>query len=116
MSTEIIVCSICKSRDFSPSEWKEVLKVSSSLGIVRQSLRWDLYEPDFLRLEPEYTREKLTLIYEPSLECLCITTRLAEILDLDLLELTSSEYEVLGCDLIAECFTTLSNSEWDLFS
>ena len=115
MSSEIVVRTVRESRDLSPAKWKEILKVSCSFTIMWESLCWDLHESHILRLESEYNREKLSLIYEPLLECLRISTRLAEILDLDLFEFSCSEYEVLWCDLIAERFTTLSDSEWDFF-
>ena len=45
-----------------------------------------------------------------------IRSWLNEVLDLHLLKFSSTEDEISGSDLIAECLTDLCDSEWDFFS
>jgi hypothetical protein len=116
MGIEIVVRTIRESRDLSPTEWKEVFEIPCSKRIVRESLFRDFDKPDFLRFESENFGEESILFTEPDFKILCIRSWLAEILDLDLFELSCSENEVLRSDLVAKCLSTLSHTEWDLLA
>ena len=116
MSPEIVISAICKSRNFTPSKWKEIFKITGPLRVVRQTICWDFHESYFFLCETERLCEELSFIHEPLLKSFCISTWFAEVFDLNLFEFTSSEDKIFWGDLIAKCFTTLCYSEWNFFS
>lgn len=116
MCLEIVVSSIGKCRDLSPTKWKKVFEISGSFRIVWKSFFRDFDKSDFFRSESEHFREKFPFVEEPRLEELGIRSGLTEIFDLDLLEFSSTEDEVLRSDLIAKCFSTLRDTERDLLA
>lgn len=116
MSFEIIISAICKSRDFTPSKWKEIFKITGPLRVVRQTICWDFHESYFFLCKTERLCEELLLIHEPFFKMFTISTWFTKIFNLDLFKLPCSKYCIFWGDLIAKCFTTLCYSEWNFFA
>ncbi|CUP12822.1 Uncharacterised protein [Segatella copri] len=93
------------------AEWHLKLDVGSSIGIVSQFLVIVITVVLITHTEslvPSQTN--LLPIFKP----LHLSTRLAEELHLHLLELTHTEYELTGYNLVTESLTNLTDTEWQL--
>ena len=116
MRFEIIICTVCECGYFSPTKWKEIFKIPSTTRIMRKSIFWDFYKSNFFSRESEYFRKESLLFFEPIFKDSFIGSGLAEIFNLYLFKFAGTEYEILWSDFITEGLSTLSYSEWNLFT
>ena len=112
---KVIVGSVRNAPKLAPAEGEEVLEVGSCLGIEAKLLGGMVTESEMLLVYAEAKKE-VTAVASPVLEPLKVGAGLAEELKLHLLELSYTEDEVAGSDLVSERLTYLTNAERNLFT
>ncbi len=116
MSLKVIIGTICKCGYLAPSKWKEIFEVTSSLGIMRKSICWNLHKSYFFFCETKRLCEELLFIHEPFFKMLTISTRLTKVFNLYLFKFSCSEYCIFWSDFITKCFSTLCYPERDFLA
>ena len=111
MVAEVEVCSGVDSLELLETEWEVKLDISSGIGIMSE----------FLVIVKTIVLSTHTEVHVPVKTCLLpifeevhLSTRLAEELHFHLLELSHTENELTGNDLISECLTYLCYTERNL--
>ncbi len=110
---QVIVCPVRDAPQLAPAEGEQELDVRGSLGIEGKLLGIMVAHAGLFGLEAEGHQPvpaEILPIFEPLEVCI----GLAEKLKLHLLELTGTEGEVTGCDLISERLTHLADAEGNL--
>ena len=115
MLTEVIVGSVSDAPKLAPAEGEEELEVGGRLGVEAKLIGIVVTESEVLASHTE-VEEPLVAEVLPILEPLKIGAGLAEELKLHLLELTGTEGEVTGGDLVSEGLTDLRYAEGKLSS
>ena len=115
MLTEVVIGSVRYSPKLAPSEGEEELEVGGSLGIEAKLVGIVIAKSEVLASHTEVEEPLVTEVL-PILEPLEVGAGLAEELKLHLLELTGTEGEVAGGDLVSEGLTDLSYAEGKLSS
>ena len=115
MLSEVIVGSVRNAPQLAPAEGEEILKVGSSLGVEAKLLGRVVAKSQMLFLDAQ-TQQKVLAVASPVLKPLKVGAGLAEELKLHLLELSYTEDEVAGSDLVSERLAHLSDAEGNLFT
>ena len=115
MLGQVIVGPVSDAPEFSPAEGEEELDIGCCLGIEGEFFLIVISHSGLLGLKAEL-HEPVPAEILPVCEPLEICIRLAEELHFHLLELTGSESEVAGSDLVAERLTDLADSEGNFLS
>ncbi len=110
---QIVVGTIRNAPELAPAEGEEELQIRCGLGIERQLLLLMVSCPQHLLRNAQIQQPVLTELL-PVSEPLQIGIRLAEELQLHLLELSGTEGEVARCDLVTEGLSDLTDSEGQL--
>ena len=112
---QVVVGTVGNAPEFAPAEREQVLEVGGRLGVERQLFRLVVTQPQVFGVDVEGI-EPIAAVPAPVLEPLKVCTGLAEELEFHLLELTGTEGEVSGRDLVAEGLTDLADTERHLFA
>ena len=115
MLGQIVIGSVRDTPQFAPTEGEQELDIGSSLTVEAQFLRRVITKSHLVFLDAK-RQQPVTAEASPVLEPLHIGAGLAEELQLHLLELSGTESEVTGCDLITERLTNLSDTERNLLT
>ena len=115
MLSQVIIGSVCDAPQLAPAEREQELKVRSRLAVEAQLLRRMIAGTHLVILHAEGL-QPIDAVLLPVSEPLQVSTRLAEELQLHLLELPGTEGEVTRCNLVTEGLTNLSDTKRDLLS
>ena len=110
MSSQVIICSVRDAPKLAPAEREQELQVRGRLAVERKLFLLMIPGTHFIVLHAEGLQPVDAVLF-PVCEPLQISIRLTEELELHLLELTRTECEVAGRDLISEGFADLGNAE-----
>jgi len=115
MLGKVVVGSVSNAPKLAPSEREEELEVGGCLGIEAKLLGIVVAETDVLVTKTD-GKQPIVAEFSPICEPLEVGAGLAEELKLHLLELTYTEDEVTGSDLVTEGLTDLRDTEGHLAS
>ena len=115
MLSQVIIGSVCDAPQLAPAEREQELKVRSRLAVEAQLLRRMIAGTHLVILHAEGL-QPIDAVLLPVSEPLQVSTRLAEELQLHLLELPGTEGEVTRRNLVTEGLTNLSDTKRDLLS
>ena len=115
MLGQVVIGSVRDTPQFAPAEGEQELDIGGSLTVEAQFLRRVITKSHLVFLDAK-RQQPVTAEASPVLEPLHIGAGLAEELQLHLLELSGTESEVTGCDLITERLTNLSDTERNLLT
>ena len=112
---EVVVGSVGNAPELAPSEREQEFEVCGCLGIEAKLLGIVVTQAEIFFFYAE--REQPVLAEAaPVVKPFKVGAGLAEEFKLHLLELTHTEYEVAGSDLVTEGFTDLCDTEGNLFA
>ena len=112
---EVVVGTVCHAPQLAPAEGEQILKVRRRFGIEGQLLRLMVPQPQILVVHPK-AQQPVVAEAAPVLKPGKVGARLAEELQLHLLELQNAEGEVARGDLVAEALAHLADAEGNLFA
>ena len=115
MAGKVVVGSVVYALKLLEAHREFILNVVCALCIVCQ-LIWTVLMPAQLILPDSHLLVVVPPLASPVLEPLHVVLGLYEVLHLHLLELAGSEDEVLGHNLVSECFSDLCDTERNLHS
>ena len=115
MLGQVIIGSVRDTPQLAPAKREQELKVCSRLAVEAQLFRRMVSCTHLFVFHAE-ALQPVDAEASPVLEPVKIGARLAEELQLHLLELTGTEGEVTRCNLVTERFTDLTDSKWDFLS
>ena len=101
MLLKVIVCSVGNAPKLTPAERESELKVCRCLGIERKLFLGMVSCAKLFLLETQ-SKKPLVAVILPVMEPVEVSVRLAEKLQLHLLELAGTEDEVAGSNLVTE--------------
>ena len=113
MLGQVVVGPVRHAPQLPPAEGEQILKVRSGLGVETQLLGLVIPQPQILLLDVQ-ALQPVVAVRPPILEPLQIRVRLAEELQLHLLELPDAENEIARGDLVAEGLADLAHAEGQL--
>ena len=110
---QVVVRAVGNAPELAPAEREQILKVGRGLGVEAQLLLLMVAQAEVFILHVQ-ALEPLVAEAAPVVEPLEIGVRLAEELELHLLELADAEDEVARRDLVAEALADLADAERNL--
>ena len=113
MLREVVVRAVGNAPELAPAEREEELEVRRCLGVEAQLLGIVVAQAEVLVLQTD-GEQPVVAERAPVVEPLKVGARLAEELELHLLELADAEDEVARRDLVAEALADLADAERDL--
>ena len=115
MLREVVVRAVGNAPELAPAEREEELEVRRCLGVEAQLLGIVVAQAEVLVLQAD-GEQPVVAERAPVVEPLKVGARLAEELELHLLELAHAEDEVARRDLVAEGLADLADAERELFA
>ena len=115
MACEVVVGSVVYTLQLLEAHREFILDVVCALCVMSQ-LIWTVLVPAELVLTDTHLLVVVPPLASPVLEPFHVILWLYKVLHLHLLELAGSEDEVLGNNLVTECFSNLGNTERNLHS
>ncbi len=115
MLREVVVRAVGNTPELAPAEREEELEVRRCLGVEAQLLGIVVAQAEVLVLQAD-GEQPVVAERAPVVEPLKVGARLAEELELHLLELAHAEDEVARRDLVAEGLADLADAERELFA
>jgi len=115
MLGQVVIGTVCDSPQLAPSEREQELDIGCSLAVEAQLFRRMVSCTHLFVFHAE-ALQPVDAEASPVLEPVKVGARLAEELQLHLLELTGTEGEVTRCNLVTERFTDLTDSERNFLS
>ncbi len=116
MSLKIIISSVCKSLNFSPTKWVLIFKISGTTRIMRKSFFWNFHKSYVLFLKSKGCRKIIIRYIIPFFKKLLICSWLTKEFHLHLFEFSGTKYKILWSNFITKRFSYLSNSKGYFFS
>ena len=113
--SQVVVRAVCDAPQLAPAEGEQELNVGGGLAVEAQLLLLMVTHPQLFFFQSQILQPADAELL-PVVKPLQVRIRLAEELQLHLLELSGTEGKVSGSDLVAERFSDLADAEGNFLS